>query len=150
MKGIEDLKKFLQENEIEGYIVEFDKPVMSSEDARKLTSGKVVKSILLISDKGPILCILEGEKKIDFEKVKKLIDAKNIRLAKAKEVREITGYDIGALPPFAHNQKILTIIDRAVFNYEEIYCGGGSHYSLLKIHSQTLKKFADIIAPITS
>ena len=149
MKGIEDLKKFLQENELEGYIVEFDKPVMRSEDARKLTKGKVVKSILLISDKGPILCILEGEKKIDFEKVKGIIRANNIRLAKAKEVREITGYDIGSLPPFAHNQKILTIVDPSIFNYEEIYCGGGSHYSLLKIHSHILKKFADIIAPIT-
>ena len=67
----------------------------------------------------------------------------NVRLAKAKEVKEITGYDIGAVPPVAHKQKIKTIVDSKVniLNDEEIlYLGGGSHYHLLKIKKRELMK----------
>ncbi|MCD6371386.1 MAG: YbaK/EbsC family protein [Candidatus Aenigmarchaeota archaeon] len=146
MLGIEDLRKFMDENKIDGEILTFDKPAMKAEDAERI-AGKlpVVKTILLITDKGPVLCILEGRKKIDFEKVKNIMKCKTVRLAKAKEVKEITGYDIGALPPFGHKQKIKTIVDKEIEEFGEVLCGGGSHYSLLRVDSKTLIKNSDYI-----
>jgi prolyl-tRNA editing enzyme YbaK/EbsC (Cys-tRNA(Pro) deacylase) len=143
MLNEKDLKSFLEERYIDFEIVKFEKSVISSENAASQTNGTIVKSILLICDGNPTLFILLGKNKIDFEKVKKEIGFKDVRLAKAKEVREITGYDIGALPPLAHKQKIKTIIDKKVNELNDneiIYCGGGSHYHLLKIRKKELIK----------
>ncbi|MDT7858945.1 MAG: YbaK/EbsC family protein [Candidatus Aenigmarchaeota archaeon] len=143
MLSEKDLEKFLKERGVDFELIEFKETVMNSESAAKKTNGIVVKSILLICDDEPILCILLGKDKIDFEKIKKELNCREVRLAKAKEVKEISGYDIGAVPPFVHKQKIRTIIDSKVDGLredEEIYCGGGSHYHLLKIRKSDLMR----------
>lgn len=136
------LKNFLTQRGIKGEIVKFQKPVMTSKDVENLLGRvKVVKTVLLIVDEKPIICILLGKNKINFEKIKEIEDAKEVRLAKAREVKEISGYDIGALPPFAHKQKIKTLIDENLKDLDgSVYCGGGSHYSLLKIEIKELLK----------
>ncbi len=134
------LKQFLNDKQINAEIIRFEKPVMKSEEAKKLVKGNIVKTILLIVDEKPLICLLRGEDRIDFSKIKRLKNAKEVRLAKAKEVKEITGYDIGALPPFAHLKQIETFIDKKVEDLGIVFCGGGSHYSLLKIDSKDLIK----------
>jgi len=137
------LEKFLRERNIEFELLKFEESVVTSEKAASQTNGVIIKSILLICDNNPLLCILLGKDKIDFEKIKEELNCKEVRLAKAKEVKEITGYDIGAVPPIAHKQKIRTIVDRKVSELkddEAIYCGGGSHYHLLKIRKENLLK----------
>jgi prolyl-tRNA editing enzyme YbaK/EbsC (Cys-tRNA(Pro) deacylase) len=143
MLNEKDLENFLKEKKIEFELVKFEENVITSEKAASQTNGVIVKSILLICDNQPILCILLGKDKIDFEKIRREINCKEVRLAKAKEVKEITGYDIGALPPVAHKQKIRTIVDKKVNDLEDdetIYCGGGSHYHLLKVKKRDLLK----------
>ncbi len=138
--GKEDLEIFMRENGIKGKIICFEKPVMSSEQAKEFVGRKVVKSILIMVDNKPVLCILPGSKRVDFEKIKKIFNAKEVRLCKAKEVKEITGYDIGSLPPFGHKQKIKTIVDESVLEYDVMYFGGGSHYCLLKLDKEEFLK----------
>jgi prolyl-tRNA editing enzyme YbaK/EbsC (Cys-tRNA(Pro) deacylase) len=137
------LEKFLRKRNVEFELLKFEESVITSERAASQTNGAIIKSILLICDNNPLLCILLGKDKIDFEKIKKELNCKEVRLAKAKEVKEITGYDIGAVPPIAHKQKIRTIVDRKVSELKDdevIYCGGGSHYQLLKIRKENLLK----------
>jgi prolyl-tRNA editing enzyme YbaK/EbsC (Cys-tRNA(Pro) deacylase) len=146
MLSEKDLEKFLKERGVDFELIEFKETVMNSESAANKTNGIVVKTILLICDDEPIFCILFGKDKIDFEKIKKELNCKEVRLAKAKEVKEISGYDIGAVPPVGHKQKITTIVDKKVSELKDseiIYCGGGSHYHLLKISKSTLFKILD-------
>ncbi|MEM5821096.1 MAG: YbaK/EbsC family protein [Candidatus Aenigmatarchaeota archaeon] len=136
------LEEFLKKNNIKARILKFEESTMKSEEAIKLVGNNVVKSILLICDNKPIICILRGIDRIDFEKIK-ILGFKEVRLAKAKEVKEITGYDIGSLPPFTHKQKIDTIIDSKVLNLDKVYCGGGCHKCLLEIDVKELLKAID-------
>jgi len=143
MLNEKDLEIFLMERNVEFELLKFEKDVMSSKAAEKQINGIIIKSILLICDDRPILCLLLGKDKIDFEKIKRELNCMNVRLAKAKEVKEITGYDIGAVPPVAHKQKIKTIVDSKVNilnDGEVLYLGGGSHYHLLKIKKRELMK----------
>jgi prolyl-tRNA editing enzyme YbaK/EbsC (Cys-tRNA(Pro) deacylase) len=146
MLSEKDLEYFLKERNVDFELIKFDEDVTTSEKAASQVIGVIVKSILLICDNQPLLCILLGKHRIDFEKIRREISCKDVRLAKAREVKEITGYDIGALPPVAHKQKIRTIVDKKVSELNDseiIYCGGGSHYHLLKITKATLFKILD-------
>ena len=143
MLNEKDLEKFLKERNVELELPKFEEAVMSSKLAEEQINGIIIKSILLICDGRPILCILFEKDIIDFEKIKRELNCKNVRVAKAKEVKEITGYDIGALTPIVHKQKIKTIVDSKVDTLndeEEVYLGGGSHYHLLKIKKRELMK----------
>ncbi len=140
--SVERLEKFIKDKKINCKILKFDLPVITSEQAKKVVNGKIVKTIMCMLDNEPYLFVLFGEDKINFEKVKNYLKVKEVRLAKAKEVREITGYDIGELPPFSLNMKVC--VDKKLLNYEDetVYCGGGTHYSLIEI------KIKDLISAI--
>jgi prolyl-tRNA editing enzyme YbaK/EbsC (Cys-tRNA(Pro) deacylase) len=128
------LLDYLRRNRIKAKLVGFKSPVMRSEEAKRLARGNVVKSILLVVDRRPVLCLLGGEDKLSFKKLRKVLGARQVRLAKAREVKCITGYDVGALPPFAHLSKLKTLVDLGVSELKgDAFVGGGSHYHLMRI-----------------
>jgi prolyl-tRNA editing enzyme YbaK/EbsC (Cys-tRNA(Pro) deacylase) len=140
------LENYLNKLGVSFQIIKYEKPVMSAKNAEEHTDGIVAKSIILICDNKPLLCFLLGKDMIDLNKIKKYFNCNEVRLAKAKEVKEITGYDIGSVPPIGLKQKIKTIVDKKVIELDDnqiIYCGGGSHYHLLRISKRDLLKIME-------
>jgi len=88
------LKNYLNKLGITFQIIKYEKPVISTKYVEQQINGIITKSILLICDNKPLLCFLLGKDKIDLNKIKKYFNCNEVRLAKAKEVEEITGYDI--------------------------------------------------------
>jgi len=137
------LENYLNKFGVTFQIIKYEKPVISSKDVEQQVDGIIAKSIILICDNKPLLCFLLGKDMIDLNKIKKYFNCNEVRLAKAKEVREITGYDIGGVPPIGLKQKIRTIVDKSIIDLNDdqiIYCGGGSHYHLLRISKKDLLK----------
>ena len=93
----------------------------------------VAKSIVLVASDGqPALVILLGKDKIDLKKIKGILGVKDARLAVPKEVLEITGYEVGGVPPISV-YGIRTIMDKGVAEKQEIVCGGGDAQRLMRI-----------------
>ncbi|MCC5447294.1 aminoacyl-tRNA deacylase [Candidatus Nanobsidianus stetteri] len=137
------LENYLNKFGVTFQIIKYEKPVISSKDVEQQVNEIIAKSILLICDNKPLLCFLLGKDMIDLNKIKKYFNCNDVRLAKAKEVKEITGYDIGGVPPIGLKQKIRTIVDKSIIDLNDdqiIYCGGGSHYHLLRISKKDLLK----------
>jgi len=140
------LENYLNKLGITFQIIKYEKPVMSAKNAEEHNDGIIAKSIILICDNKPLLCFLLGKDMIDLNKIKKYFNCNEVRLAKAKEVKEITGYDIGSVPPVGLKQKIKTIVDKKIIELDDnqiIYCGGGSHYHLLRISKKDLLKIME-------
>src|SRR5947209_18724936 len=78
--------------------------------------GQIVKSMLFMADGRPLLLLIAGDRKADTSRLAPLLGVprKRIKLATPEEVRELTGYDIGGVPPLGHPQPLETLIDRSL------------------------------------
>ena len=68
--------------------------------------GAIVKSLLLRTDDSFILCLVSGDKRCSLNKIKKMINKKDVSMANADQVKSQTGFSIGGVSPVAHLEKI--------------------------------------------
>jgi len=118
--------------ELGGEVLNLGEPVKTVEQAVRASGvprRKIVKSIVLIGKKTPLLVIVDGEAKVSFKKLKEMFG--KVRMAKPEEVQKLTGYEIGSVPPVGVNIK--TIVDKRVMENDYVLGGGGSIDRLIKI-----------------
>jgi Cys-tRNA(Pro) deacylase len=143
----ESLKEFIQKSNIEAKILVFENLTITVEDAEKqlkVPKERIIKSILFIDENGiPILAIVTGDRKVDEEKLKNACKAKTIKIARPRAVKNLTGYEVGTIPPIGFKKHIKTFIDPKVFLYDKVYGGGGSINTLLEIKPQDIKKLTN-------
>ncbi|MCL7393885.1 MAG: hypothetical protein LZ169_03550 [Thaumarchaeota archaeon] len=127
-RGFEELVRRLG-----GEILELDAPVKTVEQAARATGadpGQIIKSILLITEcGGAVLAIVDGRSRVDLKKIEKRLG--KARLASPQEVKEITGYEVGELPPIGIPVK--TLIDPRVLEKNYVLGGGGAINRLIRI-----------------
>ena len=95
--------------------------------------GAIVKSLLLRTDDSFILCLVAGDKRCSLNKIKKMINKKNVSMANADQVKSQTGFSIGGVSPVAHLEKIKILIDSSLSRYENVYAAAGHPNSIFKI-----------------
>lgn len=125
-----DLKKLVEE--LGGEIINVGRSVKTVEQAAKATGAtpkRIIKSLLCISGEGPLLVIVDGESMVDLSKLKRRFGS--ARLATPKEVKEITGYEAGGVPPVG--VKVRTVVDPKVLENEFVIGGGGGIDRLSKL-----------------
>jgi len=97
--------------------------------------GQIIKSLLFLVRDRPVLVIASGETKVDRGVVagRYGVGKKQVKLADAATVLQLTGYPAGGVPPFGHPQPLPTLLDRAVAKWNVVYGGGGDDHTLLRI-----------------
>src|SRR3989344_8256228 len=139
------LADFIEKNSLKAEIIECKKPVNTALDATKalgIQLSDIAKTILFILDSGnPVLAVLSGENRASVSKLLPFFNASKCRIATPKEVFEITGYEVGGVPPISV-YGVPTIIDSKLLEKSLVYCGGGDEKHLLKISPQEIREFA--------
>ncbi len=97
----------------------------------KLAPQYFIKSILVISENGPVLALVRGDQELHEKKLSKVIG--NHRPAQKVEVKEILGVEAGFIGPMGHNLRI--IADSCL--KEGLYVSGANkpHYHIKGIRS---------------
>ena len=133
-----DLAAFISAHNITAEIVHMGTHTPTVETAAQALGvhpDQIVKSILCLADGSPVLVVASGTARIDL---KRLADSlglarKRVKMADAPTVLEISGFEVGAMPPFGHKIKLRTLIDRRVFDQPEVYGGGGEVDAMMRI-----------------
>ena len=115
----------------------------AEEAARALGTdlAHIAKSLLAhLSDGRFVLCILRGDQRLDRKKVCRAAGAKHMSLAKADDVLRVTGYPVGAVPPFPLKSDLPAYIDPGVLEVDVVYCGGGDVDALLEVPTEELAR----------
>lgn len=98
-----ELQEFIIKNKVDAKILYFEKHTMTVDAAvtqLNTPKCKIAKSLLLMSELNePFLIIIGGDKRVSLQKVEKVLGIKNMRIAKAKEVKEVLGYEVGGGSP---------------------------------------------------
>ena len=101
--------------------------------------GAIVKSLLLKAGKNFVLCLVSGDKRCSLNKLKKILNEKDISMASPEDVKRITGYTIGGVSPSGHLKKTKIYIDKNLKNFESIYAAAGHPNAVFEIDFENLK-----------
>jgi prolyl-tRNA editing enzyme YbaK/EbsC (Cys-tRNA(Pro) deacylase) len=132
------LRLFLQEQHLLGEVVILPQHVPTVEDAASAIGvpvERIVKSVLFLAERTPVLVITNGTNRVDYKRVADYlgISRKRLKLADAPTVLEVTGFPVGTVPPFGHKTRLRTLIDAGVLAQPEVYAGGGAIDALVHI-----------------
>ena len=109
----------------------------------KCEVGAIVKSLLLRTENNFLLCLVSGDKRCSLNKVKKILNLKDVSMADAEEVKNETGFSIGGVSPIAHLKKNKVLIDISLSRYEYVYAAAGHPNTIFKINYKQLIKLTE-------
>jgi prolyl-tRNA editing enzyme YbaK/EbsC (Cys-tRNA(Pro) deacylase) len=138
-----NLQEYMLLHTIPGEIMHLDIPTPTVEAAAQAVCAdptQIIKSILFMVDENPVLVIACGKSTISRRAIADLygVGKKRVKLAPPERVLELSGYEVGAMPPFGHRQLLTTLIDSRVLDLPEAYAGGGAENALLRLNPQEI------------
>ena len=148
--NIESLERFIEVHEIEGRIIRLNVPTPTVESAAHAvgtTVDRIVKSLLFLIEGQPTLVITPGTDRVDNKKIAKHfnVSRKRIKLADPQTVLAVTGYEVGAVPPFGHQRTLSVILEERIFQQELVYAGGGSKEALLEVRPEEILRVTNAV-----
>ena len=100
--------------------------------------GAIVKSLLIKIENDFLLCLVSGDKRCSLNKLKKISEKKNVRMASADEVKSQTGYTIGGVSPVGHLNNIPIFVDNSLSRFKDIFAAAGHPNVIFKINYEKL------------
>ena len=125
-------------------------PVYTSAEAARVRDTDIsmgAKALVCYADGRPALLVLPGDKKADFRKFKRTFGVKDLRMATKDEVKELTGLEVGAIPPVGRAMSIKSYYDASIAEKEKVTFNDGLHtVSMIMSVKDLLKVEVPIIA----
>ncbi len=145
-ESVKRAQKALKEFDANLYIECLEQTARTANDAATALGckvGAIVKSLLFRTEKSFILCLVSGDKKCSLNKLKKILGEKDISMANADQVKEITGYTIGGVSPIGHLIKVNILIDTNLNRFKDIFAAAGHPNCIFKITFEQLVKLTN-------
>jgi prolyl-tRNA editing enzyme YbaK/EbsC (Cys-tRNA(Pro) deacylase) len=148
--GVHELAGYMNTHGIQGEILHLSVPTPTVEAAALAVNAmpeQIIKSILFMVDGQPVLAVACGKSSIERRAIADLygVGKKRVKLATPEMVLEISGYEVGAMPPFGHRQLLTTLIDPRVLDSSESYAGGGAENALVHLNPQEILRVTGAI-----
>lgn len=116
-------------------------------DALGVAVGQIAKSVIFRrkSDDAAVLVVTSGDKRVDEKKVAALVGGALGR-ADAEFVKTRTGFTIGGVSPVAHATPPVTLIDRELFRFGEVWAAAGHPNGVFKAAPADLERLTGAAA----
>ena len=105
--------------------------------------GAIVKSLLFRTENSFTLCLVAGDKKASLNKIKKTLNIKDVSMASAEDVKNITGYTIGGVSPIGHLNKVDIFIDNSLERFTSLFAAAGHPNCVFEINFTNLQKITN-------
>lgn len=122
-------------------VIEHQEGTRTAEEAAAAVGcdvGQIVKSLLFALDDGLVLALTSGANRVDTAALAGVAGGTSCGRADADEVRRRTGFAIGGVPPFGHENPVRTFIDPALLHYDVVWAAAGTPRHLFGIDPDDL------------
>lgn len=152
VKGIERVKQFVTSRGLDARIVELPSSTRTSQlaaEALGCSVAEIAKSLVFTGGKSVVL-VISGDKRVDIAKLRSLL-GKDLQLASADEVKAVTSYTIGGVPPFPHEGEVTVYADISLGRFVRVWAAAGEPNAVMNLSVEELKRtlgtdFIDVAA----
>jgi prolyl-tRNA editing enzyme YbaK/EbsC (Cys-tRNA(Pro) deacylase) len=137
--------RFLADAKVEARLEEFSEGTPTAEDAARAVGcepAQIVKSLVFVCDRRPVLVMVPGDRRADRRKVAHEVGATQTAVASLDEVRRVTGFDAGGVAPFPLPGIQAVLIERTLLAEREVWVGGGSEHHMAALAPADLARLA--------
>ena len=142
-ESVKRVQEFIKKFDPNLKILVLDTTARTAKDAAnslKCELGAIVKSLVFRAESDFLICLVAGDKRCSLNKLKKILDKKDVSMANADEVKANTGFSIGGVAPVAHLKKLNILIDKSLSRFQYIYGAAGHPDCVFKItYSELIK-----------
>ena len=144
--SVERFERMLADEGLAGRVVRLEENTRTAELAAQALGtavGAIVKSLVVIADGRPALAMVSGDRRADLAAVARLLGVGQVQMARGAQVKEITGFAIGGVPPLLADQageRLPALMDRQLARFAEVWAAAGSPYAVFPIAPVELER----------
>ena len=145
-ESVKRVSKKLKEFDSKLEVLVLDTSARTAQDAaRSLDAevGSIIKSLFLRTKNSFLLCLVAGDKRCSLNKIKKILNEKDVSMGSAEQVKEITGFTIGGVSPVGHLSPLKIYIDQSLERFSSIFGAAGHPNCVFKINFANLQKITN-------
>mgnify|MGYP002023860199 FL=1 len=145
-KPVKRVQKFIKKFNPKLEVIVLDTGARTAIDAANSLQcevGAIVKSLLFKADNDFLICLIAGDRRCSLNKLKKILQRKDVSMANADEVKEKTGFSIGGVAPIAHTLKLNTLVDKSLSRFSQVFAAAGHPNCVFKIAYNELIKISN-------
>jgi Cys-tRNA(Pro) deacylase len=145
--SVELFKQYCKENGIDIEVLNEGSTTRTAKDSAEthgVELNRIVKSLLVKIGDEFVIFLVPGDKRLDFKYLEERFGTKDIRMANADEVKDVTGYSIGGVPPFGHKAKLKTYIEDGFPKEGELLVAAGREDSVFRVSLDELGKYIEV------
>lgn len=144
-ESVERVAAFLREAGTEARLEEFREGTPTAADAARAAGcepGQIVKSVVLECAGRGFLALVPGDRRADVGKVASAAGCADAAVASPERVRELTGFEPGAVAPFPLPGIERVFMERTLLARDVVWVGAGSSRHLASITPPELARLA--------
>ena len=138
---VERVASFLRAAGAEARVEELGVETSTAEaaaDAVGCTLAQIVKSLVFMCDRAPVVALVPGDRRADGGKVAALAGARRAAIASPGEVRTATGFEPGGVAPFPLEGVGVVLVERTLVRHPIVWAGAGSERHMVALSPREL------------
>jgi len=143
---VKRVEKLIKKFDSELKVLFLDSTARTAKDAAESLEcelGAIVKSLVFRANNDFLICLVAGDKKCSLNKLKKILEKKDVAMANAQEVKINTGFSIGGVAPIAHLKNLNILIDKSLNRFKYVYGAAGHPNCVFRITYNNLVKLTN-------
>ncbi|MFC7098468.1 YbaK/EbsC family protein [Halobaculum marinum] len=134
------------EYDLDPVIEEFPEGTKTAADAAAAVGcavPQIVKSIVCSADGEPVVVLTAGDNRVDTDALAAELEVDTVGTASPEQVKAATGWSIGGVPPFGHDEPIPTFLDESLLDHDRIWAAAGTPDAVFALSPAELRRIAD-------
>jgi prolyl-tRNA editing enzyme YbaK/EbsC (Cys-tRNA(Pro) deacylase) len=100
-------------------------------EALEVEVGQIVKSLVFLRHGEPVMVLCAGDRRVDADRL-------GLARAPVDQVRELTGFSIGGIPPLGHDVELPTTIDQSLRRFDVVWAAAGTPHDVFAVRTEAL------------